>query len=146
MSRCVFFLRRRREPALPTGRKCRLATLPGCGKQSHRGRRGGSPAARPVGRRVLPSSAVGPLARVARQMAPLPRAPVTVGTSRCLPGLAADLLSEAELPLGKGEGIFTVTPHGSLRGEGVREKSTVNTHSSASRGSRERRRVPKRGW
>lgn len=62
-----------------------------------------------------PSSADSPLARVVCQMAPPPRKPMTVGTSSCLPGLAANVLSKAELPFwARGWGYSQSPPHKSL--------------------------------
>lgn len=129
-SQYVFFLRRRREPALPTGRKCRLATLPGCGKQSHKGQHHGHLALVGVWR-ALPSSAASLHTRVVHQMAPLPRTPVTVGASSCLPGLAADLLSKAELPFWEGRRDSHLHPHTGASEEKGREKSAVSTHGLA---------------
>lgn len=69
-------------------------------------------------------------------MAPPSRTPVTVGTSSCLPGLAAKLLSKA---------VFPFWEEGRVRGERATEEVPSTRTAQASRGGRDTQTVPQRG-
>lgn len=111
---CVFFLRRR-ELALPTGRKRSLGILRVSEKQSHkeqhpvlpdheRGHGQGGEGSFPV---LLPACSLGWSVRWLLH----PGSQGQWGTSSCLPDLEANLLSKAELPFWKGGGEVHIHPH-----------------------------------
>lgn len=123
---------------MPTGRKRSLAILHGFAKQSHREQHPGRGHVTLSGARAggsCPSSAVRPLARVACQMATLPRKPAAVGVeAACLAWWQVCSVRLSYHP-GKRGGLFAFT---------LTQGSHTHGHGSASRGDKEMQRLPTR--